>query len=395
MDGLNKIEDIVDKVKENGQKAVALTDHGNISQMIDFYTYATEQGIKPLLGSEMYFVDDITSKDRSNKHIVLIAKNNIGLSNLYKLISDANRKGFYYKPRIDWNILEKYHEGLIMTTACQNGILSKYLIDDNDLEGAVKAIDRLHNIFKDDFYIELQYHGIAINAKNEKIKTDADYYNILKLIAIKKNIPFIITNDSHYTNDEDYIAHNIIVASAWGRQIKNPNDIKFTIKLESIKNGDEMFDIMSPIFGGKETEYAFANTVNIANKCDVTLGDTIMHLPEMQKGLDAEAYLRDLTYKKAYEKYGRPLPKDIEERIETELDLINGTKFANYFLILRDIIHNSGANFGNARGSAAGSLVSYLIGITKVDPLKYGLLFERFLNIGRASLIEEQFSDII
>lgn len=395
MDGLNKIEDIVDKAKTNGQKAIALTDHGNINQIINFYYYAKESGIKPLIGMEAYFVDDMNIKDKTNKHIVLIAKNNQGLSNLYKIVSEANRNGFYYKPRLDWNILEKYHEGLIITTGCQNGILSNYILKDNDIDTAMKVLNKLYNIFKDDLYIELQYHNIKLETDNKDIKTDGDYFNILKNIAIKMNIPFIITNDSHYTNDEDYIAHNIIVASAWGKQIKNPNDIRFTIKDESIKDGDSLFEIMAPVFGAKETEYAFQNTVKIADKCNVEIESSLMHLPELQKGLDAERYLTDLTYKMAYKKYGNPLPKHIQKRIETELDLINGTGFANYFLILRDIIENSGVNFGNARGSAAGSLVSYLIGITKVDPLKYGLLFERFLNIGRTSLVEEQFEGLM
>lgn len=398
LDGAIKIKDLAKKASQYGYKAVALTDHGNIFGCIEFYQEMKSVGVKPIIGMEAYFAnnrferkgegsDDILTD--KNYHLILHAKNKTGFKNLMKLSSIAYTEGFYYKPRIDWEVLEKYREGLICQTACLKGFIP-HLIATGKLNEAKEYAKRLKDIFEDDLYLEIQSNGLE--------EQDIANKGILQ-IAKELNIKVVATNDSHYLNEEDAYAHDIIKALQMKTTLKDLKEKGKVFKVRGLHftRPEEMYEK----FRGYE-EY-LVNTMEIAEKCNLEI-DTVetrgylfpkYEIPKEYGDLTASEYFEKLSregLEKILEKR-RDLSKEkLEEyknRLEYEINVIKNMGFSEYFLIVQDFINyakNNGIPVGPGRGSAAGSLVAYVLGITEVDPLRHGLIFERFLNPDRISM---------
>ncbi len=390
LDGLSKIDELIEKAKEYKMESLALTDHGVMYGVIEFFQKAKQAGIKPIIGVEMY----IAPHGRKNKrpkiderpfHIVLLAKNQTGYQNLIKLTSVAYLEGFYYKPRIDFEVLKKYSEGLIGLTACLQGEIPRLIINQN-IEKAEKAAKRYQDIFGvDDFYLEVQNHP--------NIEAQQKVNNKLIEIGKKLNIPLVATNDVHYINTEDAEIQDMLLCIQMKKKIKEK---------ERMSMMGEDFSMQPPediIKAFKEIPEAIENTVKIAEKCEleIELGKIILphfHVPNKKT---PEEYLEELCFNGLKEKFEKVTP-EIDERLKYELDVIKKTGFATYFLIVQDFINWAKENHivvGPGRGSAPGSMVSYLLNITNIDPIKYELLFERFLNPERISMpdIDMDFAD--
>ncbi|MEX0689931.1 MAG: DNA polymerase III subunit alpha, partial [Candidatus Paceibacterota bacterium] len=364
--------------------AIALTDHGNLYGAIEFYKKAKGEGIKPIMGIEAYMAPNgmenrDSSKDRKRYHLTLLAKNNKGWSNLLKIASDANIKGFYYKPRIDKKYLEKHSEGLICLSGCVSGEVSK-LLSQGERERAEKAVTWYKNVFGDDYYLEIQPHTPEVHEE-------------IKEISEKFNIPLVATCDSHYINKEDQSAHEILLAIQTNNEVEDSDRLSLKDYDISLRSPEDMYEVF------KDIPEAIENTVKIAEKCNVEikLGENKMPNFALPKGETQESYLRKLIEERLPNRYGEKT-KEVEERIEMELGVIEKTGFANYFLIVQDFVNwarEHGVVVGPGRGSAAGSIVSYILGITDIDPLKYDLLFERFLNPARIQVpdIDIDFAD--
>ncbi len=401
LDGAIKIPDLAQKAVEYGYKAVGMTDHGNIFGAVQFYQEMKKVGIKPIIGMEAYFTsnrfekkgkgsDDILS-DR-NYHLILHAKDKTGFKNLMKLSSLAYTEGFYYKPRIDWELLEKYHEGLICQTACLKGFVPQ-LLSQGKFDEAYEQAKRLKDIFGDDLYFEIQINGLPEQEEANK--------GIIKL-AEKLGVKIVATNDSHYLNPEDQKAHDIIKALQMKLTLKQLKEKGRAFKVGGLHftTPEEMYQKF------KGYEFALKNTVEIAEKCNVEIetAETRGYLfPKFQiPGLDREAteeekakYFEKLAWegleKRLSEKknLSKQELNNYRERLKYEIDVIKQMGFPEYFLIVQDFINHakkSGIPVGPGRGSAAGSLVAYTLGITDVDPLQHGLIFERFLNPDRISM---------
>ncbi len=390
LDGLPKIPELVDYVKELGMDSVALTDHGVMYGAVEFFKEAKAKGIKPIIGCEVYMategrLDKRANIDAKSYHMILLAKNQQGYENLVKLITKAHLEGYYYKPRIDEEILEKYAEGLIGTSACLNGKIPKLLLA-NKLDEAEALALRYSKLFGPDcFYLELQYHQ---NIPEQQVLNK-------KIIALAKKtvLPMVATNDIHYLKSTDADAQDILMLINTGSDANDPE--RLTLK------GDD-FSMLSPekmadIF--KDTPEAIANSQKIADMCsfEFELGKTQLPTFEVPDGKTAEAYLTELCEAGLEKKYGKNVTPEIRTRMNYELSVINKTGFAGYILIVQDFTNWAlQKRIGrNARGSAAGSLVCYLTDITSVDPIKYDLLFERFLNPERISMpdIDMDFTD--
>ena len=401
LDGAIKIPDLAKKAVEYGYKAVGMTDHGNIFGAVQFYQEMKKVGIKPIIGMEAYFTsnrfekqgkgsDDILS-DR-NYHLILHAKDKTGFKNLMKLSSLAYTEGFYYKPRIDWELLEKYHEGLICQTACLKGFIPQ-LLSKGKFDEAYEQAKRLKDIFGDDLYFEIQINGLPEQEEANK--------GIIKL-AEKLGVKIVATNDSHYLNPEDQKAHDIIKALQMKLTLKQLKE-----KGKAFKVGGLHFTTPEEMYKKfKGYEFALKNTVEIAEKCNVEIetAETRGYLfPKFQiPGLGREAteeekarYFEKLAWegleKRLSEKknLSKQQLNNYKERLKYEIDVIKQMGFPEYFLIVQDFINHakkSGISVGPGRGSAAGSLVAYTLGITDVDPLQHGLIFERFLNPDRISM---------
>ncbi len=383
LDGLAKVEDIIEKAKELKMKAVALTDHGNLYGAIEFYKKAKEEGIKPIMGLEAYYAPEgREKKDKTNRslyHLTLLAKNNTGWKNLLKLVTRSNLEGFYYKPRIDDELLKEYHEGLICLSGCASGEISS-LVKNSKYEKARKRAAWFKSLFQDDYYIELQKHS-------------SELYPNLKKIADEVGSKTVATQDVHYMNKEDQEAHETLLAV----QTRNPleKDDRMTLK-----NFDLHFSSpkeMAEDF--REFPEALKTTEEIAEKCDVEieLGENKIPKFDTPEGKTAQEYLKKLAEEGLPKRYEK-ITDEIKERLETELDVIKKTGFADYFLIVQDFVKWAKERdiiVGPGRGSAAGSLVSYSLGITNIDPIKYDLLFERFLNPERVQVpdIDIDFTD--
>ncbi len=389
LDGLPKIEDLVLKTKELGMDAVALTDHGYLYGVIEFYKAAKKHNIKPIIGLEVYIAprrmeDKEAGIDDKKFHLTLLAKNNQGYQNLIQITTQANLKGFYYKPRIDKENLKKYSEGLIALSGCISGEIPRAILTRN-FQRAEELIQEYKDIFKDNFYLELYPH------KNIKVSENINQ----KLIEYSKkfNIPLVATYDVHYIDKEDAKAQDTLMAVQTGAKLGEGDRITLAQDDFSLKSPEDIYkDFPYP----KE---ALENTVKIANQCNVEIELGKIQLPyfPLPEGLTADEYLRELCEKGTKERY-KEITKQIRERIEYELDVIKKTGFAAYFLIVQDIVNwakSNGIVVGPGRGSAAGSIVSYLLKITNIDPLKYDLLFERFLNPSRISMpdIDLDFAD--
>lgn len=386
LDGAAKVDRLIEKAKANNQKAIALTDHGNMFAAPEFYYKAKSAGIKPIIGSEFYVTPtSMHEKDTKERyHIILLAKNLTGYKNLVKLSSKSFLEGYYYKPRIDRELMRKHSEGLIALTACIKGEVPNAALK-GDFKRSRQVIDEYVDIFGDDFYLELQNHGI----KEEVIANNA-----LVEFAKEKGVKLVATNDIHYISREDAAAHDILLCLSTGKEYSDPTRMKFTTDQVYFKSSDEMKNLF------RDLPEAIENTNRIADSIDFEwkFGETLLphfKLPENYQSMDK--YLEDLCVEGAKKRFGE-LTSEVTDRLQFELNVINKMGYAGYFLITQDFIsagREMGVSVGPGRGSAAGSLVSYCTGITNIDPLKYNLLFERFLNPERVSMpdIDIDFDD--
>ncbi len=379
-DGLTRIPDMIAKAKELNMPAVAITDHGNMYGVIHLYKEAKKQGIKPIIGCEVYMTRGNRFEKKTKErlcHLILLAKNNQGYHNLVKIVS----KGFvdgennYHKPRVDYDLLEQYHEGLIALSACIEGHIQQEILNHNE-EGAVKVMERLVSIFgKDDFYLEVQNHGLPEEKIVRTVFKDWSKQYGLKLVA---------TNDYHYLNQSDAPAQEVKLCISTGSTLDDPSHFRFSNDSFYMKSGDEMAAIFP------DMPEALDTTLEIADKCNVDISFDERHLPSfpVPAGETDETYLRKLCEEALPQKYATVTP-EVRQRLDYELGVINKMGFPSYFLIVWDYVkyaRDHAIPVGPGRGSAAGSVVAYLLGITGLDPLKYDLLFERFLNPERVTM---------
>ena len=373
LDGAAKIDRVVHKAKELGMPAIAMTDHGNMYGAISFYDKCVEEGIKPIFGCEFYIVDDIYNKSaRTYAHLILLVKNEIGYKNISKLNSIAFLDGYYYKPRIDYHLLEKYSEGLICLSACIVGDIPNYFLKGMDDE-AYKLAERLKNMFAPgDFYIELMDH----NLPQEKAV-------LPKLIKLAKDLDIktVATNDVHYVEKEDWEAQDILLCVQMQANIDDPNRLRFDTQEFYFKTYEEMKQLFD--------EESLKTTLEIADKCNYHFeyGHYMYPKYEPDDGSTPIEYIKKLIAEGMKTKYPNPT-KEVLDRVDYELGVINQLGYIEYYLIVWDYINAArkmGIMVGPGRGSGAGSIVAYLIGITDIDPIKYGLFFERFLNPERVS----------
>lgn len=395
LDAAATVDDLLEAAVLYGHKAVALTDHGVMFGAMEFYQKAKKKGIKPIIGMEAYLATGSRFEKNSGKtkkknyyHLLLLAKNLQGYKNLMKLTTYAHLEGFYYKPRIDKELLEKYKDGLIACSGCINGVINAHIIN-GDIEKAKNEAKYFKELFGNDFYIELQNHFLP---------EDELILNWAPKIAKELDIKLVATNDIHYIKKEHSIAHNVylnIKAASEGVQNINIYDLRYRSDQLYYKSTDEMIELF------KEFPDAIENTLEIEEKCDLTFENKIYmpeyKIPEGSSSKNLDEYLKEQTYKGLKERYGE-ITDEIKQRADYELSVICNMKFSGYFLIVADFVNaakNMGVRVGPGRGSAAGSIVAYALGITNIDPLKYGLLFERFLNPDRVSLpdIDIDFSD--
>lgn len=383
LDGAIRVKELCEFAKENNMPAVAITDHGVMYSAIEFYRVAKETGIKALIGCEFYVHDgDIHEKNASHNplyHLVLIAKDKTGYMNLVKLVSIAHCEGMYYKPRINFELLEKYHDGLICSSACLGGEVLQNLLNKN-YEGAKEAAKKYKDLFGEDYYIELQDHGLE-----EQKRTNPDLIKIAKELDIK----MIITNDSHYLRKEDADWHDTLLCLQTNALKDDPNRFHFPNNEFYVKTPDELRDAFRWL-DSETFDQCIQNTVDIAEQCHLTLLGEKSPLPyyEVPKGHTAESYLDLKVHEGLKARYG-DIPPEIEKRVKYELGIIEQMGFSAYFLITWDFIHFAKTHdipVGPGRGSAAGSVVAYALGITDLDPIEHHLLFERFLNPERYSM---------
>ena len=401
LDGSGKIKKLMSQAKDLGMKSIAITDHGVMYGLVDFFKAAEENGIKAILGCEVYVVAKsrhIKQPDKENAthHLVLLVKNEIGYENLMKIVSVASIEGFYYKPRIDHDYLREHSEGLIALSACLGGEVQSYLLKEN-YEKAKDVALLYKDIFKDGFYIELQNHGMEEQQKVNELN--------IKL-SEETGIPLVATNDVHYIKREDSKSHDVLMCIQTAKTIDDPNRRRYPSDQFYLKSAEEMWDMFSYI------PEALENTVKIAEECNFEYKFHESKLPRfpLEEGQNPYEYLKDTCYKGLIERYdvfdslrekelnyeevnkivdNSKEAKEYVDRLEYELGVINQMGYVDYFLIVWDFIkfsYDNGIPTGPGRGSAAGSIVAYTLGITKIDPIKYSLIFERFLNPERVSM---------
>ena len=380
LDGSNKIKEMVARVKELGMDSVAITDHGVMYGVIDFYRAAMAAGIRPIIGCEVYVApgsrfDKKGQQDNKYNHLVLLAENNTGYHNLMKLVSRGFTEGFYYKPRVDMEVLREYHEGIIALSACLAGIVPEYIQKGLYEDAKCKALE-LEEIFgKGNFFLELQDHGISAQRMVNQ--------SLLRM-SQETGIELVATNDIHYTYAEDEKPHDILLCIQTGKKVSDEDRMRYEGGQYYIKSEVEMRRLFP------YAKQACDNTQKIAERCHVDIEFGKYKLPEfpVPEGYDAWSYLNKLTWDGLSRRYDHP-DDTLKERLEYELSTIKNMGFVDYFLIVWDFIHyakSQGIAVGPGRGSAAGSLVSYCLEITDLDPLKYSLLFERFLNPNRVTM---------
>lgn len=380
LDGANRIKDLPVRAKELGMKAMAITDHGVMYGVIDFYKACKKEGIKPIIGCEVYVASrtrfDKEAQDKKYYHLILLAKNNKGYQNLSKLVSLGFTEGYYYKPRIDLEILEKYHEGIICLSGCLAGAVSQAILNGN-IEEAENVAKWHHNVFGEDYYLEIQNNGVKEQVMvNQKIIQ----------IARRFNIPIVATNDAHYLKRDDAYNHEVLLCIQTGKRMTDEDRMRFETDELYVKSPEEMSEYF------KNFPDAIENTVKIAEKCNVEFefGHTILPNydvpPEYATHYDYFKKLCDDGIKK---RYGENPSQEILDRAAYELKIISQMGYVDYYLIVWDYINYAksvGIPVGPGRGSGAGSILAYAIGITDIDPMKYNLLFERFLNPERISM---------
>ncbi len=381
LDGACKIDELIDRAIELNQKAIAVTDHGVMYGIIDFYKKATKKGIKPIVGCEVY----VAPKSRFDKkpslhnkpyHLILLCENNIGYKNLIYLVSRGFTEGFYSKPRIDRELLEGHTEGLIALSACLAGEVPQAILR-GDYEAAREAVSYYKNLFgKDRYYIEIQNHGIK-----EQLKVLPHLINIAKEL----DVGLVATNDCHYITKEDSKIQDLLICIQMGKTINDEKSLEFATDEFYIKSSEEMAELF------KNVPSAIANTAKIADMCNVefTFGETKLPFYSAPNGEDNKVFFRRKCYEGLHKHYGENPNKEAVDRLEYELSVIDKMGYTNYFLIVYDFINYAksvGIPVGPGRGSGAGSIAAYCMGITGIDPLKFNLLFERFLNPERVSM---------
>ncbi|MFR2711236.1 MAG: DNA polymerase III subunit alpha [Frisingicoccus sp.] len=380
LDGSNKVKELVARTKELGMDSVAITDHGVMYGVIEFYKTAMAAGIRPIIGCEVYVApksrfDKAGQQDNKYNHLVLLAENNTGYHNLMKLVSRGFTEGFYYKPRVDMEVLREYHEGIIALSACLAGIVPEYIQKGLYEDAKLKALE-LEEVFgKGNFFLELQDHGIpAQKTVNQS----------LLRMSQETGIELVATNDIHYTYAEDEKPHDILLCIQTGKKVADEDRMRYEGGQYYIKSEEEMRKLFP------YAKQACDNTHKLAARCHVDIEFGKSKLPEfpVPEGYDAWSYLNKLTWDGLARRYEHP-DDTLKERLEYELSTIKNMGFVDYFLIVWDFIHyakSQGIAVGPGRGSAAGSLVSYCLEITDLDPIKYNLLFERFLNPNRVTM---------
>ena len=380
LDGANRIKDLPVRAKELGMKAMAITDHGVMYGVIDFYKACKKEGIKPIIGAEVYVASrtrfDKEPQDKRYYHLILLAKNNKGYQNLSKLVSLGFTEGYYYKPRIDLEILEKYHEGIICLSACLAGAVSQAILN-GDIEKAEEVAKWHKNVFGEDYYLEIQNNGVKEQVMvNQKIIQ----------IARRLDIPIVATNDAHYLKKEDAYNHEVLLCIQTGKRITDEDRMRFETDELYVKSPEEMSEYF------KNFPDAIENTVKIAEKCNVEFefGHTILPNYDVPEEFNTHYdYFKKLCYDGIKARYGDNPSQEILDRAEYELKIISQMGYVDYYLIVWDYINYAksvGIPVGPGRGSGAGSILAYAIGITDIDPMKYSLLFERFLNPERISM---------
>lgn len=381
LDGANRIKDLPVRAKELGMNAIAITDHGVMYGAVDFYKACKKNGVKPIIGCEVYVAPRSRFQkepgiDNHYAHLILLAKNNTGYKNLIKIVSIGFIDGFYYKPRVDLETLEKYSEGIICLSACLAGSINQAILD-NRLEEA-KEIALWHKrVFRDGYYLELQYNGIREQAIVNQ-----------RLIQMSRelDIPLVATNDAHYLKKEDAYNHEVLLCIQTGKRMTDEDRMRFTTNEFYIKSPEEMYEHFTNV------PEAIENTVKIAEECNVEFEFGVTKLPHYdvpEEFPTHDAYFRKLCDDGIKKRYGDPIPEEAKQRLEYEISVIEKMGYVDYYLIVWDFINyakSQGIAVGPGRGSGAGSLVAYAIGITDIDPLKYNLLFERFLNPERVSM---------
>jgi DNA polymerase-3 subunit alpha len=386
LDGANQLNPLFQQVKDYGMPAVAMTDHGNLFGAIDFYQKAKNHDIKPIIGCEAYMAPGSRSQKSGHLahteyyHLILLATNQVGYHNLIKLSSKAYLEGFYYKPRMDKELLQEHHEGLIALSGCLSGEVPQ-LIGQHDLEEAMRVADEYRSIFgKDHYYLEVQANGL----EQQQIANRG-----LMEMHKKLGIPLVGTNDCHYLTKRDARPHEIMLCLQTGKTLKDPNRMKFDTDQLYVKSTEEMVTEFA------EFPRAVLNTTQVAEQCDLTLEFGATYLPDyhVPEGQTHNSYLQLLSEEGLRERL-RERPTSIpleayQHRLQTELSVLNAMGYAGYFLVVWDIINFARSRkipVGPGRGSAAGSLVAYALRITDLDPLTYNLLFERFLNPERVTM---------
>ena len=432
LDGQSSIENLFNRAEELGMPGLAITDHGNMFGVKEFFKYAAKHpGIKPVIGCEVYVTQhyDHTLKDNNHRkyyHLILLAKNYDGYRNLMKIVSLGQLEGMYYKPRVDHEILEKYHEGLICSSACMAGEIARDILA-GDMEAADRAVEWHKKVFGDDYYLEVMLHKTEIPGSAEDVyEGQSQYVPVVFELAKKHGVKVIATNDAHFVRKEDGPVHDRLICLTTNANIDDPDRLRYT-QQEYLKSEEEMRALFpdhpeaidntlevlgkvesysidrDPVLPVFEIDPAFMQDIDAqmekykevidAGRCDKKgnyRGDGFCH---------SVAYLCHLTYRGAHERYGATLTEEQRERIDFELKTISRMGFPDYFLIVQDYIAASramGSMVGPGRGSAAGSVVAYCLRITNLDPIRYQLLFERFLNPDRISMpdIDVDFEDL-
>lgn len=398
LDGACSVKDLVKRAKEFEMPAVALTDHGVMFGAYDFYKAAKKEGVKPIIGCEMYIVTNGSRRDREAindpggkrkvyHHLILLAKDEIGYKNLMKLVTKGHTEGFYYKPRIDSELLREHRDGLIALSACAGGVVSPYLIA-GDYDKAVEVASHYKDIFDNDFYIEIQNHHLDVEQK---------VLALAPKLAKEVGLKLVCTNDSHYINPEHAVPHNVLLYIKDGDKDSPPdiNKLRYGTAENYFRNAKEMQQLF------KDYPGAIESTMEIAERCNLELSPGLkmpmFPIPEGSGVATLDEYLDKLTWQGIDKRYPT-MTAELQQRAEFELSVIKKMGYPGYFLITQDFIAEArkrGVSVGPGRGSAAGSLVAYALGITNVDPIKYNLLFERFLNPDRVSMpdIDIDFSD--
>lgn len=393
LDGAAKIKDLVHRAKELGYDSLAITDHGVMYGVIEFYEACMAEGIKPILGCEVYvspgsrFDREVGKGDERYYHLVLLAETDQGYHNLSKIVTRGFTEGFYYKPRVDMEVLEKYHEGIIALSACLAGEVATYLRK-GDYDGAKEAAIKYRDVFgEDNYFLEMQDHGIP-----DQATVNAGIMRLSKELGI----PMVVTNDSHYIYAEDWEAHDVLLCIQTNRKVQDENRMRYDGGQYYLKSKEEMAELFPYALEALE------NTHKIAERCNVKIvfGEQKVPRFDVPDGYTAEEYLEKLVYDGMEKKYGIKYEDtnelsdgekgfDVRQRIDYELSVIKSMGFVDYFLIVWDFIHfakTHGIAVGPGRGSAVGSVVAYCLDITTIEPMKYDLLFERFLNPERVSM---------